>query len=509
MTKEQLIQQIRNSIKTNGVQEITGTILQGALVNLVETLYNEIDEIDEPVDVSSFIAQQLGTSKNLALSQYVSTAYITYHELRLKKLEDQSPTNVSPSESDILELSGIMDRAQPQEAMPVVGVDVYFVKHAELADGRIFKGCLVGVNSDGIYLAWEGADTYGIWVTDHYVPKTDKIFRNSSDGRLYVFSTNDRVSGDLKALNYLTPAFSTTYADLKYLVDAGQLIPGAKYRITDFVTTCSEGLEVFGNSVSSAGHAFDIIVTANSATELDAKASACLREGDTYFASSRLGDWELKYDINNDIKKYTWADGSGQGKGVIYFMRDELGNEAPYDFKNIMYGRNYTFGGLKDASLGQARFNKISEYWSAKKRELSGIVLLSDLPVNNVFGDNCYNISLLGECLGNSFQRECRDMVLRGEYFLHNDFGKGCANIDVLGNLSHCKFGDSCGGIIITGDISQGATWYNLDVKTGVSAGTANPIDLSQVGTRSYHVTTVAKNSAGYIKIYIEADLVQ
>jgi len=25
------------------------------------------------------------------------------------------------------------------------------------------------------------------------------------------------------------------------------------------------------------------------------------------------------------------------GKGVIYYMKDEFGNECPYDFKNIVY----------------------------------------------------------------------------------------------------------------------------------------------------------------------------
>ena len=51
---------------------------------------------------------------------------------------------------------------------------------------------------------------------------------------------------------------------------------------------------------------------------------------------SNLGAWTLKYSLDNDTDRFAWAD-TENGKGVIYYMRDEFGNEAPYDFKNIMY----------------------------------------------------------------------------------------------------------------------------------------------------------------------------
>ena len=37
-----------------------------------------------------------------------------------------------------------------------------------------------------------------------------------------------------------------------------------------------------------------------------------------------------QYDINNNSNKYDWAEPT-KGKGVIYYLRDEFGNEAPYD----------------------------------------------------------------------------------------------------------------------------------------------------------------------------------
>lgn len=51
--------------------------------------------------------------------------------------------------------------------------------------------------------------------------------------------------------------------------------------------------------------------------------------------------WVIKYDINNDTNLYQWADdtkdtsGRPNGNGVIYYMKDEYGNEAYFDFKNI------------------------------------------------------------------------------------------------------------------------------------------------------------------------------
>ena len=44
---------------------------------------------------------------------------------------------------------------------------------------------------------------------------------------------------------------------------------------------------------------------------------------------------QVLYCLDNDSGRFGWADDSG--KGVIYWMRDLYGNEAPYDFKNIQF----------------------------------------------------------------------------------------------------------------------------------------------------------------------------
>ena len=55
---------------------------------------------------------------------------------------------------------------------------------------------------------------------------------------------------------------------------------------------------------------------------------------DNYRTDIDFSKWVIKYDINNDTNLYQWADYTN-GKGVIYYMKDECGNEAYFDFKNI------------------------------------------------------------------------------------------------------------------------------------------------------------------------------
>ena len=123
-----------------------------------------------------------------------------------------------------------------------------------------------------------------------------------------------------------------TYNDLKQLRDENKLITGALYRITDYECTTVQ------QNTRSAGHQFDIIVTALSESVLSEDAKAIQHSGDTYFSNSILAAWKLKYCLDNDTNRFNWAD-STNGKGVIYQMIDEFNNNCSYDFKNIQFKR--------------------------------------------------------------------------------------------------------------------------------------------------------------------------
>ena len=122
------------------------------------------------------------------------------------------------------------------------------------------------------------------------------------------------------------------YADLVDLRDGGELVPGRWYRITDYRCTSLQ------ECTYCAGNLFDIIVRADSENKLNENAFAAHHDGDTYFQNCNLEAWQLKYCLDNDTNRFAWAD-DVNGKGVIFYMKDEWGNECPYDFKNIMFQR--------------------------------------------------------------------------------------------------------------------------------------------------------------------------
>ena len=150
---------------------------------------------------------------------------------------------------------------------------------------------------------------------------------NMTDGSLLKWDGTNK-----KAVCAQSVYIETSWADLKALRDGGHLVKGMQYRITDYVTTTTQP------ETQSAGHAFDIIVTADSESVLNENARAAIHAGDTYFSDSKLQAWKLKYCLDNDTYRFAWAD-STNGKGVIYQMTDEFDNNLPYDFKNIQFKR--------------------------------------------------------------------------------------------------------------------------------------------------------------------------
>ena len=123
-------------------------------------------------------------------------------------------------------------------------------------------------------------------------------------------------------------AVNVEYADLKALRDSEKLEAGKLYRITDYVT--------LGNhSINSMEHPFDLVVLALDSKTLSEDVRALQHEGDTYFDGQSIHLWKIKYSIDNDTDKFPTA--SATGKGVIYYMKDEKNNDAPYDFKNVRW----------------------------------------------------------------------------------------------------------------------------------------------------------------------------
>lgn len=288
------------------------------------------------------------------------------------------------------------------------------------------------------------------------------------------------------ALNDLNDAVdnlvSVTYSELVGLKASSALVPGTLYRITDYQCTTAQ------DDTSAATHNFDIIVTATDVNVLSENAKAIKHDGDTYFSASTLDAWELKYSLENDTDRFQWADDTN-GKGVIWWMKDEWNNECWYDFKNIMFKRYkitastvdnliglysiegatnitvdtsttyycYTFTMIDtnnnmphDVSVEQdvyyfdegycrkTKSNIFKPFYDANY-DLDPIPYLMILP-NNVFvtdTDICAIEGTYGEFPGfydNTF----------GDYCQHNTFGRGCYNNTFGNNCGRNTFGDGC-----------------------------------------------------------------
>ena len=277
-----------------------------------------------------------------------------------------------------------------------------------------------------------------------------------------------------------------TWSTLKALRDGGNLNPGSLYRITDYTCTTTQ------TDTQSAGHVFDIIVLALSESILSEKAWADHHEGDTYFEDCKLEAWELKYCLDNDTTRFTWAD-TTNGKGIIYYMKDEWENECPYDFKNIQFKRELTDGEL-DLDNGVNTWVYTFNWWDTTNSVCKdGVITLNGtqytaygnsgiiapirnnyiqnkskqtLPfvnynniLNNIvwllYGDvpECCNHSIKTGCnnltlssgSNNIFEGNNFDIVLTGSA-TNNIFSSSCSSIS-LKNCFDSFFGNSCAHI--------------------------------------------------------------
>ena len=348
-------------------------------------------------------------------------------------------------------------------------------------------------------------------------------------------------------------AIIITYAELKALRDAGQLVPGAWYRITDYHTTVSPLI----TDVRSADHQFDVIVRADDASHLNENGYAAHHTGDTYFAACKLEAWELQYRLDNDnwsrvagtfieddgdgyhmrklgtvevdgetyilwdASEYTedyeitravseddevgtelkgydpetgeilddgWSssiaskfDVEGDGQGTILMLKDEYGNQCPYDFKSIQFkrwavtdsqqGRDgldgkymgvlnnvpanisiededdfiwaYTFSSDATGSEDQVDYSLDGTHWvygnvlamaPDAMNDLNNVVFYGEYNFGNRFGVNCYRNTFGNYCNSNSF----------GNYFQNNSFGNNCQFNSFGNSCTYNSFGNSC-----------------------------------------------------------------
>ena len=392
-----------------------------------------------------------------------------------------------------------------------------------------------------------------------------------------------------------------TWADLVNKRNESKLNPGTWYRITDYATTTTQ------TDTQSAGNSFDVIVLATSSNTLNENARAIWNtDVQDYFkqAGAKLDAWELKYCLDNDASRFSWAKemtisvGSttyprdksrdtthngtkyyawcldfmnlliyttseapkigdhtyddtfaedaditavSNGKGVIYYMKDEWGNECPYDFKNIQFKRSaqwfsqhsawatdtlgftpdndmyfYTFSWfngdmeIEDASVIGYKLegdeegahygvydNKISAlnayynggYGQQLMFSLNSIVFVSSPNYDVFYG--CHSNTFGAYCSYNTFGNDCGSNIF-GNDCNYNTFGAGCGS-DTFGNsCNYNTFGLTCTYITFGNNCTHNTFGNDCNrIKTGNSSTTKN-----------YYSYIIVDNGNQYIYLY-------
>lgn len=335
-------------------------------------------------------------------------------------ITDQTPC-------DLLTLSELKGRLTDESS-------IVFLEKAQINNSVIVKSTFAIKDYKGLYAT---VSHPGDSILKDFIPIPNKIFLCKADGQQYIY--------DGKQLRLLSACMCTvvTHSELVALRNSSQLIPGMKYRITDY--TIRKDFEGTIDNISSdvkykgQGFVFDIIVTASSNNSLYEEAQAVEHEyleGETHNPIEfDYPKWKLKYTIDNDNPKYSWSD--PLGKGVIYEMEDEYGNVCPYDFKNILFETDdnvfLTFDGLN----GNYHHNIIKPWIVNGIQHLNAIILTADQCFNNVFEVNCRSIKQLtgGEYFTNNmFQNTCHTGTV----------GRNVKNIVISANCSNWSIGDNC-----------------------------------------------------------------
>lgn len=140
----------------------------------------------------------------------------------------------------------------------------------------------------------------------------------------------------LPAQTYL----EVTHQELVDLKNSSQLIPGTKYRITDYVTKYQV------RDIVSMEKPFDLIVTAIDVNVLDSKANAVQHAGETYFAACDMSKWELWYDLEKNAPKRIVMDGELLLNEPVTFNLSYITEKIM--FENVEY---HAYEGVLDGVL--------------------------------------------------------------------------------------------------------------------------------------------------------------
>jgi hypothetical protein len=274
--------------------------------------------------------------------------------------------------------------------------------------------------------------------------------KNRNSTRSSIISLNNGYTYILNAYSYVLQAHYfeapnityIQYTDLVSKITNNKLLPGRLYRITDYKATTTK------TNTSSTGVVYNIITLAISTNQLSE---------DAWFIDG-TNVYNIKYDVNNSTSKYDWAD-STNGKGVIYYMKDNKNNILPYDFISIKIKNNLSLSGNCSNVEVKPTISKNGKYslMFTSITNSTNIVISSES--NNITINECYYINIGLQC--NTIT------INRGSH------------INVNENNTHLTIEDNSGsGDYISNIVVEQYAWRNTTVKRINKASSDNSLTV-------------------------------
>lgn len=226
-----------------------------------------------------------------------------------------------------------------------------------------------------------------------------------------------------------------TYAQFWDKYNSGQLVTGASYAIIDFQTiyssnvTNNAGQKVTWGKDVNPSQIYKIYIRALSKSEIDSRVTISGK------------NWEVKYNPKREVLQ----DGTPT-KGKIVFLRDNNGNTAFYDFKNVKFSwkkEKLNQAGIQTSSdLLLYTFSNIENGQVQDSSEFSNTKF-------NILEEGCYNNVFIGDTYYNILESECQN----------NIFAKGAHDCLIKWNSVNNRFNEPV--CYLTGSI------YNKEMETG------------------------------------------
>ena len=276
-----------------------------------------------------------------------------------------------------------------------------------------------------------------------------------------VWEDTNQVKESILSSSYV----SISYNDLKNKRDNNLLTPNALYCINDYEATT---LQTETRAINSC--IFYIIVKALGKNALSEIAYAIPTENTLLVNKIIPTAWEIKYSLDNDSTRFLWAD-SVNGKGVIYYMKDNYNNIAWYDFKNIQFLRTqewltnnswwnryglsadtyfYTFSRIEngiiiDDSLGTGSYACSDNYLGHSTTvipKLNNTIFIGNGNYNNKIGDGHLNNTFGSNTWNNNIDSNFSNNIIYGNFqsnIIGNQFSKNNIKNNFVDNIIGSK----------------------------------------------------------------------